>query len=411
MKRKIAAVLAAALVVGGLTFGVASAASAAPNGNDGKVCENLDTGHIEPGTDASELVITAPEGKLIAEVCVKAGSVKKGNGPVYTEYDPAVESVTISHPSGKDISHYAVRYDVSECLVDETHTELTWDVETWQTVTPAIPAVPASIKAGWYTESDDVAPTVSDAGLTFTAPGGKAVGLRYTTSIPLEDVTGESYTEVLHDRAVLDADGTPFSSLGLPAWRDDYTSLTFLSADTVYVSGLNVTMTLAEVQAAYDGTITSFGYHMDSNAVADTVATLSAADAVDPGQAEVPAVLGWVKTGTGQGLALPVSSDAVRYVQTGTVEVTEQVPGECPLPLEEEVVPTETPEPTTPPVATETPAPVAAPAAANVTPVASELADTGVDGVQALIGLGGFLLLVGAAIFVIARVRKGTASE
>ncbi|MEF3404279.1 hypothetical protein [Agromyces sp. CCNWLW203] len=74
-----------------------------------KVCDPLDTGHLKAGNKTS-LEITAPDGKLIAEVCVKAGSVNNGNGPEYTTVTPPSKTYTISHSSGKEISHYSVRY-------------------------------------------------------------------------------------------------------------------------------------------------------------------------------------------------------------------------------------------------------------------------------------------------------------
>lgn len=395
------AALAAVLFAGGLSVSVAGAANAVPNGNDGKVCENLSTGHIEPSDDVKSLVITAPEGKLIAEVCVKAGSVKQGNGPVYTEYDPAVESVTISHPSGKDISHYAVGYSDPECLVGETHTETTWDVETWQEVEPAKEAVAPSIVEGWKTESDDAAPTIVGSDLVFTAPGGKAVGLRHAVSYNISELTGQSYSDVFHDRAVVNIDAEYFT--GAQAWRNDYLSLTFLSADTVFIPGGIGVKTLAEAKSLFPGTITSFGYHMDSNAAAGTVYTVEDSALIVPGSDPVPAEFGWVKTGSGQGLVVPADvPEVTRYIVTGTVEVTEQVPGECPLPGEEEPTPTEEPKPSEEPKPTEKPVetqkPAPAPAAvASEAPVPAALASTGLDLTPFAVG-GVVLLILGAGV-------------
>lgn len=104
MNKFISGAVAALLVAGGIAL--AAPASATPN-HEG-VCSDLSTGHI-PGAGPS-MDISAPEGKLIAEVCVKAGSVNQGNGPEYTPVDPALAEVTITHSSGKDISHYSVRY-------------------------------------------------------------------------------------------------------------------------------------------------------------------------------------------------------------------------------------------------------------------------------------------------------------
>ena len=88
--------------------------------NDG-VCDNLDTGHLSAG-NATSTTITAPVGMVIVKVCVKAGSDNQGLGPEYTTFDPGVSSVTISHSSGKEISHYSVDYEPAP---DDTETETT----------------------------------------------------------------------------------------------------------------------------------------------------------------------------------------------------------------------------------------------------------------------------------------------
>ena len=107
---RVAAALTALVLGTGLALvGIAAPASAGGEGNEGKVCLEFDTGHKTDAVGGS-MTIYAPEGKLIAEVCVKAGSENQGDGPEYTKYEPPVASVTISHPSKKDISHYSVRY-------------------------------------------------------------------------------------------------------------------------------------------------------------------------------------------------------------------------------------------------------------------------------------------------------------
>ncbi len=73
------------------------------------MCPNLDTGHLSAG-NATSLTIFAPEGQVIVQVCVKAGSTQQGNGPEFTDFDPGVTQTTISHTSGKEISHYSVKY-------------------------------------------------------------------------------------------------------------------------------------------------------------------------------------------------------------------------------------------------------------------------------------------------------------
>jgi hypothetical protein len=74
-----------------------------------QVCPDLDTGHID-GNNQTSITITAPEGKVIVQVCVKAGSAQQGDGPEITNFNPGVTETTISHSSGKEISHYSVKF-------------------------------------------------------------------------------------------------------------------------------------------------------------------------------------------------------------------------------------------------------------------------------------------------------------
>ena len=86
-------------------------------GNDGKICELAGATKIdiEDGVKIKTLEITAPEGQLIDAYCVKAGSGVVGDGPEYTNLDVAVSSVTLSHTTGKNLSHYAVHYVTDLC--------------------------------------------------------------------------------------------------------------------------------------------------------------------------------------------------------------------------------------------------------------------------------------------------------
>jgi hypothetical protein len=52
------------------------------------------------------IILTAPNGFLISGYCVKAGSDKQGLGPEEVVVYPAQATVTLTHTSGKDISHY-----------------------------------------------------------------------------------------------------------------------------------------------------------------------------------------------------------------------------------------------------------------------------------------------------------------
>jgi hypothetical protein len=99
-------VLTVGLVAALATIGAAGTVGAGVD----QVCPDLDTGKIDPPGDPTSLVITAPEGKVIVQVCVKAGSAQQQEGPFFIDFDPGVTETTISHPSGKEISHYSVKF-------------------------------------------------------------------------------------------------------------------------------------------------------------------------------------------------------------------------------------------------------------------------------------------------------------
>jgi hypothetical protein len=102
--RKLVATIAMATVA---TIGAAGTAGTV--GAQEQVCPNLDTGHLSAGNQTS-VTITAPPGQVIVQVCVKAGSAQQGEGPEITNFNPGVTSTTISHSSGKEISHFSVKF-------------------------------------------------------------------------------------------------------------------------------------------------------------------------------------------------------------------------------------------------------------------------------------------------------------
>lgn len=53
--------------------------------------------------------VTAPEGQQIVGWCVKAGSANQGYGPEEVTLDSPATAATITHSSGKDVSHYVLR--------------------------------------------------------------------------------------------------------------------------------------------------------------------------------------------------------------------------------------------------------------------------------------------------------------
>jgi hypothetical protein len=77
---------------------------------NGQVCPPMDSGKIDETGKKTTKTVTAPDGYLIDEYCVKAGSEKQGLGPEFRTVSPPQKSVTISHSSEKDISHYSLSY-------------------------------------------------------------------------------------------------------------------------------------------------------------------------------------------------------------------------------------------------------------------------------------------------------------
>jgi LPXTG-motif cell wall-anchored protein len=66
---------------------------------DGKV--DVEGAHVS-------LLVTAEPGFLITGYCVKAGSDNQGDGPENYVVNPPAAEVTITHSSGKEISHYTL---------------------------------------------------------------------------------------------------------------------------------------------------------------------------------------------------------------------------------------------------------------------------------------------------------------
>ena len=135
----------------------ASSSSSSPSTVAEKVCPDLDTGHLS-GTGSS-MLITAPSGKVIVEVCVKAGSVLQGDGPEIASVDNKM-SMTISHSSGKTISHYSVRF-APEPTPTSTPTPTVTPTET-PTGTPTPTVTPPETPTG--TPTPTVTPTETPTG-------------------------------------------------------------------------------------------------------------------------------------------------------------------------------------------------------------------------------------------------------
>jgi hypothetical protein len=152
--------IAAAIAAFGLGCAAAFAAGADKpsdpgGGNDAQVCPAGDSGKIDV-SGGSSLTVTAPDGKLISGYCVKAGSANQGLGPEFVAVEPPLKTVTITHSSGKDISHYSLTY------VDEGQPTETTPTETTPTETTPTDTTPTD------TTPTDTTPT--DSTPTETTP-------------------------------------------------------------------------------------------------------------------------------------------------------------------------------------------------------------------------------------------------
>lgn len=122
-------------------------------------------GKVDVGGEQTEVTLAAPEGRLISGYCVKAGSEASGAGVHYVELDTPVAEVTISHPSGKAISHYTLVH--VEGTAPEPSEEPTVE-EPEPTVEPSEPSTAPSEAPVEEPAEPSVEPTDADM------PGGDA---------------------------------------------------------------------------------------------------------------------------------------------------------------------------------------------------------------------------------------------
>ena len=141
--KRISVLGTAALLVLGLYATVSAVASASPVVTAvADVCP--EDGKIEPNGNEVSIPVAAPEGQVIIGYCVKAGSGNQEEGTHYEEFDPPETMVTISHPSGKEISHYTVFYAPAPTPTEPTPTPTPMEptptpTEPTQTPVPATP--------------------------------------------------------------------------------------------------------------------------------------------------------------------------------------------------------------------------------------------------------------------------------
>jgi hypothetical protein len=183
----IAAMIAAFGLGGAAAFAAGTDKPENPGGgNDGQVCPPGDSGKIDVGGSHASVTVTAPDGKLISGYCVKAGSENQGNGPESVTVDPPQKTVTISHSSGKDVSHYSVTYvDEEETTTTETETTPTETTPTETTPTETTPTETTPTETTPTTPSDTTPTETTPTTPTSTTP---------TSTTPTQTTTSETTT-------------------------------------------------------------------------------------------------------------------------------------------------------------------------------------------------------------------------
>ncbi|KRE25898.1 hypothetical protein [Agromyces sp. Soil535] len=141
------------------------------------VCDELDSGKIDVSDKVTSLEISAPDGYVITEYCVKAGSVIHGDGPQYVTVDPPTQTVVIQHESGKDISHYSFSFELAPTTPPTTPPASTPPATTPPATTPAGTTTPTGGGTGLAETGFDGA-WLLFAGLGAIAIGSLVVGER-----------------------------------------------------------------------------------------------------------------------------------------------------------------------------------------------------------------------------------------
>jgi hypothetical protein len=151
-------------------------------GTNEQVCPDMD-GKFESsgsGTGFSVSIgggtatITVEAGYALVAYCVKAGSANQGNGPeIHATNVVGPGSITVSHSSGKDVSHVSVDVEPSGTTTTETTptTTETTPTETTPTTTETTPTTTETTPT-----TTETTPTTTETTPTDTTPGGGAGG-------------------------------------------------------------------------------------------------------------------------------------------------------------------------------------------------------------------------------------------
>jgi hypothetical protein len=128
-----------ALLIAFTAAGMMTAALGVPAAAAADVCSGLHSGKIDTTGDPQSASHTAPSGQMLTGYCVKAGPGNQGNGPEYVTLTTPVATLTITHSSGKAVSHYSFSYAARVATTTNT---------TTANVAPTTTTTPTTISCG-----------------------------------------------------------------------------------------------------------------------------------------------------------------------------------------------------------------------------------------------------------------------
>ena len=200
-----------ALIIGVLIVIVLALATGAANATP-DVCGPLDSGKIDVTGDVAAVIVFAPDGYLINEYCVKAGSEASGGGAEYVTVDPPQKSVEIRHSTGKDVSHYSVGW------TQEPTPSTTTTIPT--TTTTVAPTTTTTEPPTTTTTEPDTTTTTSEPPTTTTVPDTTTPAPPVTTLGPGPEVSDPPITELPFtgiDAGMMAIAGAGLAALGATA--------------------------------------------------------------------------------------------------------------------------------------------------------------------------------------------------
>ena len=205
-----------------------------------QVCGGLSSGKIDVSGTYKTITVTAPEGKLISRYCVKAGSINQGLGPEYVVVNPPAKSVTISHSSDKDISHYSIEYINSTTTTSSTTTSssstTSTSIATTTTTQPTTTTTQPTTTTTSSTTTTTTQPTTTTSSTTPTTEPTTTTSST-TTTVPTTTTLNSTTTTVPTTTSITSSTTTPTTVV--TSNTEPEPSITYQTIERLPVTGYN----------------------------------------------------------------------------------------------------------------------------------------------------------------------------